>query len=175
MGDPAYAAYLAALQYNQAQAEAQAAQRTDLVNQQLGLAIPGAQVQAQRQRVGVRGQMEDRGAYRSGETQRRLAESRSDEQRRIQGLRLTAAGDIAGVQGNLASQMGGYAQQASGQYLDALYRSILNQPAADPTPAVAAAGPAYAPAPGAPPAPDEPESSQYPRTRGYGGGGYTRY
>lgn len=100
--EPTLQAYLRQIGFSEAQARAQAQLSQDEAARRLTTLIPAMRDAGVEQRRNIEGGMEDRGLYRSGETQRRLATQRREEERGVYDAQLGAAGGIAGSEADLA-------------------------------------------------------------------------
>lgn len=109
--EPTLQAYLRQIGFSEAQARAQAQLAQDEAARRLTTHIPALRDLGVEQRRNIEGGMEDRGLYRSGETQRRLATQRREEERGVYDAQLGAAGGIAGTEADLAWRAASLANQ----------------------------------------------------------------
>ena len=124
--DPTYLAYLRALNFDQATAERIASQRRDQVQRRVAFTVPQIQEQGQQMLEGVMHNQEDRGLLRSGQTEKRLAETRRGTQYQLGNLELAATEDLLGIDTDLVTQVAQLQRAQAERNLDLAGTQYLN-------------------------------------------------
>lgn len=114
---PEWLAYLSALGLEESQAKADVDRMRGIYQSEAQRLKQDLVPQYGQQRRGISGSLEARGMARSGELLRRLAESRAAEGRQAAGIEANLAGQVGQLESQLAQRMGGLASQRAQQEL----------------------------------------------------------
>lgn len=121
--DPAYQAYMAALGFNTSEANRQAADSRTRVAGAYDYSLEGLGIDQDRALENVSANFENRGLVRSGEHERRRAESLRDSTRRFGALELQTANQYAGIEDALARQLADMEMQRANEAYGAAGRA----------------------------------------------------
>lgn len=102
--DPAYQAYMNALGFSDADAERRAKDANQRVAEAYDFSVEGLGIDRDRALEGIGANFENRGLTRSGEHERRRAESLRDSTRRFGALELQTANQYASIADSLARE-----------------------------------------------------------------------
>lgn len=128
--DPVYQQWLGTLGFLEKNATRSADNARTQVTNQADFAREGAEIGRERMLENIGSAFENRGITRSGEHLRRRAQGLQDSSRQFGAIELDAAGRLAGIEDNLASQLAQYQLQNSDRMFDAEGRRAA-QAAAD--------------------------------------------
>lgn len=125
--DPAFAAFQRAVGFQRSSAERSTNDQVDTINRTTSTRLADIADEGGRARRGIEDNMDVRGLYRSGETERRLGEQRADEGRQVSALQSGSANQIAALRAALGQQMAGFDTQLAERSLEASERRQADQ------------------------------------------------
>lgn len=123
--NPAYLAFLRALGAEESDLRASGASRIDLLNRELSRRLPEISFAGEEARRNIAGNMEARGLYRSGETEKGLSRQRYAEGQATSSLEGTTADQVAAVNSELQRRLSEIARQRAEQTLTSAGQSYL--------------------------------------------------